>query len=266
MKGSQTGKIVGYSVRNKFCRQCDNATERNQLPPPHNCKRNWTGSSKSMEPDMVIDLIGQAVQKGVQIEGLVADDDTTVMSRVHGICSNIQKMSDKNHIKKNISNSLYNLQKVHKNLSSKVIKYIQKCFNYMISQNQGNPDGIEKSLSALSLHPFGNHIECSEVWCHHKRNPTTSKYSSLPYGKPLKGEVLQQDLENTFHKLKKHSSKLANLGSTQANESFNKSVASKAPKSRLFSRSIGYRVAASVAQKNMGESYLIQVFISVVII
>lgn len=137
-----------------------------------------------MEPDMVIDLIGQAVQKGVQIEGLVADDDTTVMSRVHGICPNIQKMSDKNHIKKNISNSLYNLQKVHKNLSSKVIKYIQKCFNYMISQNQGNPDGIEKGLSALSLHPFGNHIECSEVWCHHKRNPTTSKYSSLHYGKP----------------------------------------------------------------------------------
>nr|XP_034316705.1 uncharacterized protein LOC117686129 [Crassostrea gigas] len=77
MIGSQTGKIVGYSVRNKFCRQCDNATERNQLPPPHNCKRNWTGSSKSMEPDMVVDLIGQAVQKGVQIEGLVADDDTT---------------------------------------------------------------------------------------------------------------------------------------------------------------------------------------------
>uniref|UniRef100_A0A8W8JLI7 Mutator-like transposase domain-containing protein n=1 Tax=Magallana gigas TaxID=29159 RepID=A0A8W8JLI7_MAGGI len=131
MIGSQTGKIVGYSVRNKFCRQCDNATERNQLPPPHNCKRNWTGSSKSMEPDM-----------GIQME--------------------------------------------------------------------------------LSLHPFGNHIECSEVWCHHKRNPTTSKYSSLPYGKPLKGEVLQQDLENTFHKLKKHST-------------------------------------ASVAQKNMGESYLIQV-------
>lgn len=100
MIGSQTGKIVGYSVRNKFCRQCDNATERNQLAPPHNCKRNWTGSSKSIEPDMVVDLIGQAVQKGVQIEGLVADDDTTVMSRVHGICSNIQEMSDKNHIKK----------------------------------------------------------------------------------------------------------------------------------------------------------------------
>lgn len=53
-----------------------------------------------MEPDMVVDLIGQVVQKGLQIEGFIADDNTTVMSRVHGICSNIQKMSDKNHIKK----------------------------------------------------------------------------------------------------------------------------------------------------------------------
>lgn len=58
------------------------------------------GSSKSIEPEMEVHLIDQAVQKGVQIEELVADDDTTMMSRVHGICSNIQKMSDKNHIKK----------------------------------------------------------------------------------------------------------------------------------------------------------------------
>lgn len=86
---------------------------------------------------MVVDLIGQVVQKGLQIEGFIADDNTTVMSRVHGICSNIQKMSDKNHIKKNISNSLYNLQKVHKNMSSKVIKYTQKCFNYIISRIKG---------------------------------------------------------------------------------------------------------------------------------
>lgn len=90
-----------------------------------------------MEPDMVVDLIGQVVQKGLQIEGFIADDNTTVMSRVHGICSNIQKMSDKNHIKKNILNSLYNLQKVHKNMSSKVIKYTQKCFNYIISRIKG---------------------------------------------------------------------------------------------------------------------------------
>lgn len=37
------------------------------------------GSSRSLEPDLVVDPNGQAAQKGVQIEGLVADDDTTAM-------------------------------------------------------------------------------------------------------------------------------------------------------------------------------------------
>ncbi|XP_061186114.1 uncharacterized protein LOC133195733 [Saccostrea echinata] len=259
MIGSQTGKIVGYSFRNKSCRICERAEKNNQAPVPHGCKRNWTGSSKSMESDMVVEMVKSTIKKGIKVEALVGDDDTTTMSRIHReIDPSIKKHSDKNHIKKNISNSLYNLQKKHNNLSSKVIKYIQKSFNYMISQNQGNPTGIEKGLDALALHPFNDHSQCSEVWCHHKRN-LKKKYNSLPYGRPLESENLKQDLLGIFNRLKKHTTNLANLGSTQANESFNKTVASKAPKSRLFSRTIGYRVAASVAQKNIGQSYLVEV-------
>lgn len=57
MIGSQTGKIVGYSVRSKFCRQCDNANERNQLPPPHNCKRNWTGIYNSLFSAIFLNIL-----------------------------------------------------------------------------------------------------------------------------------------------------------------------------------------------------------------
>ena len=135
---------------------------------------------------------------------------------------------------------------------------MKKSFNYMLSQNQGNPSAIEKGLSALSLHPFGNHAECSGEWCLHREDPT-KKYNSLPYGKPLTNTELREDLAQIFDRLKKHSDKLSQLGSTQSNESFNKTVASKAPKTHLYSRSIGYRVAASVAQKNIGQGYLMQV-------
>ncbi|CAG2197357.1 unnamed protein product [Mytilus edulis] len=60
------------------------------------------------------------------------------------------------------------------------------------------------------------------------------------------------------------SEKLANLGSTQSNESFNKSVAAKAPKNRFYggSRSLAYRVAAAVAQKNTGHRYTVDVNVS----
>ncbi|XP_056018747.1 uncharacterized protein LOC125669025 [Ostrea edulis] len=159
--------------------------------------------------------------------------------------------------KKNISNSLYNLQRKHKSLSTKVIQYFKKSFSYMLSQNQGNPCEIERGLSALSLHPFGNHTECSVTWCQHKEN-ATKKYSSLPYGRPLENKELQEDIALVFNRLKKHNLKLSRFGSTQPNESFNKTVASKTPKTHLYSRSIGYRVAASVAKKNMGQGYLIQ--------
>lgn len=120
--------------------------------------------------------------------------------------------------------------------------------------------GLKKKPSGLCLHPFGNHIECSKVWCHHKRNPTTSKYFSFLYGQPLKIEVLQQDLETIFNKQKQHSSILANLGSTESNEIFKKPVAFKAPKSILLSRSITYRLVLVLSRRTKGKAtYLIQV-------
>ena len=157
-----------------------------------------------MEPDKVIEMIESVIQSGVRVEALVVDDDTTTIARIHReIDPIIKKLSDKNHIRKNVANSRYSLQKVHSSLPAKVIKYFQKSFNYMISQNQENPSGIEKSLTALSLHPFGNHTECSDVWCQHLSN-SAKKYNSLPYGRPLESKALQEDIAAIFNKLKKH--------------------------------------------------------------
>lgn len=51
------------------------------------------------------------------------------------------------------------------------------------------------------------------------------------------------------------------LGSTQANESINNSIASKAPKRFHYSgsASLNYRVSAAVAQKNIGHTYVSKV-------
>ena len=60
---------------------------------------------------------------------------------------------------------------------------------------------------------------------------------------------------------KTQSKKLSTNGITQANESFNKTVASKAPKTKFYSgsASLNRRVASAVAQKNEGHSYLLKV-------
>ena len=60
-----------------------------------------------------------------------------------------------------------------------------------------------------------------------------------------------------------HSDTLSELGSTQANESLNNTVASKAPKAVFFSgsESNDFRVAAAVAQKNLGHKYVLKVIL-----
>ena len=58
-----------------------------------------------------------------------------------------------------------------------------------------------------------------------------------------------------------NANKLAFLSSTQANESFNNTVACKAPKAKHYSdsSSLQFRLCAGVSQKNEGYGYIASV-------
>ena len=50
-------------------------------------------------------------------------------------------------MKKNLGNALYKMKSEgHKELSDKVIKYVQKLFMYAITQNTDNTDGLWAAL------------------------------------------------------------------------------------------------------------------------
>ena len=55
--GEKTGKVLNYTTRKKSCRFCDTAERNGTKPREHDCRKNWQGSSKSMEPNMAIDMI-----------------------------------------------------------------------------------------------------------------------------------------------------------------------------------------------------------------
>ncbi|VDI77010.1 Hypothetical predicted protein, partial [Mytilus galloprovincialis] len=261
MIGTNSGKVLDFSVRSKFCQVCDIANCKKATPKPHNCNINWEGCSKAMERDMVIEMVSKQEKAGHSVSTIVADDDTSTISRLRSVVNpGIKKKSDRNHVRKNLTSKLYSFQAKHKSLSKKVIAYLQKCINYMISQNQGNEEGISQGFDAISLHPFGDHTLCNPNWCSHVEEPL-KKYKSLPYGRPLTDSALQKCLIDFFAELKTHSEKYATLGSTQANESLNKTIASKAPKAHFYSgtSSLYNRVAAGVSQKNVGHSYISKV-------
>lgn len=141
--------------------------------------------------------------------------------------------SDKNHVKKNIVKRLYELRSKHKELSIKVVNAISKNFSYMVSQNKGNVSGIENG------HLFGDHECWSSSWCGYQRDKAYMyQHSNLPYGIDLTSQDLKKDLEKLFlGNLMNQAKKLANLSSSQANESLNNTIASKAPKAKHYSAS-----------------------------
>ena len=139
-----------------------------------------------------------------------------------------------------------------------------KCFGYALSQNKDNVDGLEKNLKAIVPHAFGKHNKCDSSWCGFLKSPTTYKHKSLPRGKDLTGEKLEEDLNAVVDIFVQNSEKLAPLGSSQSNEALNNTIGSKAPKIRHYggSQSNDFRVACAVSQKNVGYSYVAKVSIS----
>lgn len=107
--------------------------------------------------DIVVDRIGETAQLVVQIEGQVADDDTTELRCFKFIAHAIQKMSENRHVKFSWSSSKW---KVETFLSSKLIKYIHKRFNYTISQNQRNLPLLWSALEKWSVTArFRNYLQ-----------------------------------------------------------------------------------------------------------
>lgn len=234
MISNKTGKIVAFDARIKSCRKCTYYNNRGQQSPLHDCVKNWDGSSKAMEADVGASLVKEVEKNNIQVDVMIMDDDCTTMARINSSVSHkITKWSDLNHTKKHLGNNLYSLQKKHKCLTSKVIRYFQKCFSYAVSQNKENPRALEKALQQIVPHAFGDH-SCCDNWCEYSSNPETYKHKATPYGRDLVGDELKSDLQNVFDVFIRNVYKIAPGASTKDVESFNNLVSSKAPKGFIF--------------------------------
>ncbi|XP_062572926.1 uncharacterized protein LOC134234892 [Saccostrea cucullata] len=83
----------------------------------------------------------------------------------------------------------------------------------------------------LSRKLKGEHESCGQ-WCHAADEGYKPK--KLPYGKPLTDPNLKEALGDLMTKYALKSANLSKLGSSQANESFNQMVSTKAPKRFLI--------------------------------
>ena len=101
--GAFTGKILDYGTRCKLCRFCDSAAKKGKNPKTHDCHRNHVGSSKSMEPNVAVDLFQRAVQSKIKYNFYTGDDDVTTQSHIREKVSyEVEKQSDVIHTKRSL--------------------------------------------------------------------------------------------------------------------------------------------------------------------
>ena len=254
--GYHSGKIASYAVRSKNCRMCQLGHSKND----HDCRKNYAGSAKSMEPDMAIELFTKNKlfdETNVYASVIIGDDDSSTIAGVRRNATHeIEKWSDFNHALKSLTSALYAMK-----LPQKLIEYFSRCFSNAVKQNKGEPSKVKMALETVVPHAFGNHSNCGE-WCKYHELKENYRHNNLPHGKPLTDARLRENLEKLFSRFANNAPKLAPCASTQANESINNIVASKNPKARHYSasESLCYRVAAAVCQKNIGSTYVTNVY------
>ena len=108
--GAATKELLFIGVHNKYCLVC--AINRRGTPiPDHKCFRNWSGSSCSIEDNIILEGFQQSERMhGVQYRWLIEDGDSSVyhavISGVPSYVINIKKVECANQKKYVMRNQL----------------------------------------------------------------------------------------------------------------------------------------------------------------
>ncbi|XP_044741952.1 uncharacterized protein LOC123302923 [Chrysoperla carnea] len=174
-----------------------------------------------MGPDMAVEMLlhnEDFVAERVRVDTLIGDDDSSTIARLRRESDHkILKWADVNHATSGLS----------------------------------NVETSRQALLNIIPHAFDDHTNCKE-WCGFHKNPEKYEHKLLPGGKGLTGDNLKYSLEKIFRNFANNAEQLAPCGSSQANESMNMKIASKAPKARHYggSESNDFRVATAPVPKS----------------
>ena len=74
---NNTGKCIDFATRNKDCRSCNVAAQKGAQPNPHDCRKNFSGSSTVMESYVCEELFRKE-----QYKVMVTDEDASSEARI----------------------------------------------------------------------------------------------------------------------------------------------------------------------------------------
>ena len=180
--GKETKKLLFIGVRNKYCAVCAKDTTKE-----HECFKNWTGSSSSMESDIILEGFSKAEeQHGLRYTSFIGDGDSSVHStlreniKVWGHA--ITKLECANHAVKCFRSHLENLVKdkpqykgrnklteaQRKRLASAVRCAIIMRSNEVKDKKVNKvaaAKALQEDILNATLHCFGSHSKCKPEYC-----------------------------------------------------------------------------------------------------
>ncbi len=189
--GRDTGKLLYFGVRNKYCSSC----ARGIPPEKHVCYRNWKWSSSEMETDIILEGFLEAERvHGVRYTQFIGDGDSSVYStllqNVPGWGHVIKKLECANHACKCYRGALERLvqdnpsYKGSGGLTKVIRKKLVTAARSAIRMHSREPD-TKKALKLLKhdlcngpQHCFGNHEHCSTDFCKTAREKSQQASSS----------------------------------------------------------------------------------------
>ncbi|XP_074099929.1 uncharacterized protein LOC141528006 [Cotesia typhae] len=172
--GYYSGKVISYNTRSTRCSRCEHGHPKRD----HDCRENFDGSARAMEPDMSVELVTNnklLKEENVIISVLIGDDDSSAIAAIRReALHEVEKWSDTNHAKKNFNSRLYKL-----GLSAKVVNYFGQMFVRVLNHNKGNVEAAAEALSNIVPHAYGNHDKCGE-WLKYREKDNNFIYKDLP--------------------------------------------------------------------------------------
>ena len=222
--------VIGQQCRGRYCGKCmwyEN-NEPTYVVPPHLCPRNYDGSSKSMEADILCHLVeeiamyvrltkaGDSVEvpmeERLHVEDVCCDEDSSFSLRLTdgGIlkfAAAPRKLSDLNHLSGCLFKRLKKLKAdkfrgTHM-FSTKVVDCICQAYRLCVKQNKQDPQRARAQILNALEHYWGDHSNCreydvkdengeSKIWCGFHREGEKYKFSALPKGEPLPLEYVKK--------------------------------------------------------------------------
>lgn len=182
--GRETKKILFLGIKNKYCSICAQDQNKNQNPRVHQCFKNFTGSSTTMESTIIVEGFKSSVEMYGLIYGrFISDGDSSTYAKILEARPypqfTVEKVECRNHLLRNLCNKMENLIadtkypiRFRKFVTKKRIMAIRSTIRKCSKQYNNSSEDIDyrtqkifEDIQTVHLHAFDNHTKCKSYFC-----------------------------------------------------------------------------------------------------